>query len=219
MPKGTTFDNALLQLLFNNTAVAPVNAIGSGLLAATSPGGLWVSLHTADPTASGNQSTSEATYTGYQRVGIARASTTQSAVVTGSIATTTLTVSAVTSGTLFPGMLITGTGVSANTYITAYGTGTGGAGTYTVSVSQTASSTSISGSAPGGTVTGASVSPSTTIAFPQCTAGTSTITNFSVGTLATGTGAILYTGTVSPNISVSTGVTPQLTAASTITEA
>ncbi len=65
------------------------------------------------------------------------------AVVTGSISATTLTVTAVASGKLRVGDLITGSGVSANTFITALGTGTGGTGTYTVSVSQTAASTTI----------------------------------------------------------------------------
>lgn len=68
------------------------------------------------------------------------------AVFTASIATTTMTVSAVTSGTLLPGMAVTGTGVSANTYIVAQLTGTtGSTGTYQVSVSQTVSSTTITG--------------------------------------------------------------------------
>ena len=62
------------------------------------------------------------------------------AVVTGAIAGTTLTVSAVTSGTLYLGQTIQGAGVTANTMITALGTGTGGAGTYTVSTSQTIAS-------------------------------------------------------------------------------
>lgn len=67
----------------------------------------------------------------------------QTAVVTGSISGTTLTVSAVTSGTLAVGMLVVGTGVTAGTRITAYGTGTGSTGDYTVSVSQTVSSTTL----------------------------------------------------------------------------
>ena len=65
------------------------------------------------------------------------------AVVTGSIAGTTLTISAVTSGTVYVGAQISGTGVTAGTTITALGTGTGGTGTYTVSASQTVSSTTI----------------------------------------------------------------------------
>lgn len=65
------------------------------------------------------------------------------AVVTADIAATTMTVSAVTSGTLYVGQAISGTGVTAGTTITALGTGTGGTGTYTVSASQTVASTTI----------------------------------------------------------------------------
>jgi hypothetical protein len=62
---------------------------------------------------------------------------------TASISGTTMTVSAVASGTIKVGIRILGTGVTANTTITALGTGTGGVGTYTVSASQTVSSTTI----------------------------------------------------------------------------
>ncbi|CAB4133990.1 hypothetical protein UFOVP267_7 [uncultured Caudovirales phage] len=72
-------------------------------------------------------------------------SATAGAIVTGSIATTTLTVTAVTSGTLALGMTIQGAGVTANTIITAYGTGSGGAGTYTVNNSQTIASRTLYG--------------------------------------------------------------------------
>lgn len=59
--------------------------------------------------------------------------------ITGSISGTTLTVTAVStsSGILRVGQVITGTGVTAGTTITALGTGTGLTGTYTVSPSQT----------------------------------------------------------------------------------
>ena len=72
-------------------------------------------------------------------------STNVGAVVTGSIAGTTLTVTAVTSGTLYVGQTIQGSTVTANTMITALGTGTGGAGTYTVSTSQTVTSRTLYG--------------------------------------------------------------------------
>lgn len=65
------------------------------------------------------------------------------AIVTGSISGTTLTVSAVTSGTLYVGQTIQGSGVVANTMITALVSGTGGAGTYTISTSQTVASTTL----------------------------------------------------------------------------
>lgn len=72
-------------------------------------------------------------------------STAVAAKVTGSISGTTLTVTAVTSGTLYVGQTIQGTGVTALTIITALGTGSGGAGTYTVSTSQTVASTTLYG--------------------------------------------------------------------------
>lgn len=77
-----------------------------------------------------------------------------SAVVTAIIsngsggAGTILNVSTVTSGTLAIGMVLSGTGVTANTTITAFITGAGGTGTYTVSTSQNVSSTTITGCAP-----------------------------------------------------------------------
>jgi hypothetical protein len=59
---------------------------------------------------------------------------------TGTISTTTLTVSAVSAGQLAVGQVISGTGVTPGTIITALGTGTGYTGTYTISVSQTVGS-------------------------------------------------------------------------------
>jgi hypothetical protein len=64
---------------------------------------------------------------------------------TGEIAGTTLTITVATSGALYVGSLLTGTGVTAGTTISSFGTGTGGTGTYTVSTSQTVSSTAITG--------------------------------------------------------------------------
>tara|TARA_R110000868_G_scaffold46706_1_gene154104 strand:- start:4 stop:432 length:429 start_codon:yes stop_codon:yes gene_type:complete len=141
MSKSNAFENSLLKLIFNATAIA--NLADN---AATSPlTNLYVSLHTADPGEAGDQSTSEASYTGYARVAVAR-----------------------TTG--------------------------------------------------GWTVTNNSVSPVANIDFGNCTAGTSTVTYFGVGTASTGAGVLYYSGTVSPSISVSSGVTPRLTTASTITE-
>ena len=139
--KGSTFDNDVLKLIFNATAIANIadNAATSALT------NLYVSLHTATPDVGGSQTTNEAGYTDYQRVAVAR-----------------------------------------------------------------------SGS--GWTVTNSSVSPVATISFPKASGGNETETHFAVGTDATGAGKVLYFGTVTPNIVVSSGVTPQLTTASTITE-
>ncbi len=58
---------------------------------------------------------------------------------TATISATTMTVSAVAIGNLAIGQTVTGAGVTANSIITALGTGTGGAGTYTLSQSSTVS--------------------------------------------------------------------------------
>lgn len=141
MSKSNAFENDLLELIFNATAIPNLadNAASSPLT------NLYVSLHTADPGEAGNQSTSEATYTSYARVAVAR-----------------------TSG--------------------------------------------------GWTVTNNSVSPVANIDFPAATGGSETITYFGVGSASSGTGVLYYSGTVTPNIVVSSGVTPRLTTASTITE-
>jgi hypothetical protein len=66
--KATTFDNDLLKLIFNATAIANIadNASSSPLT------NLYLSLHTADPGVGGSQTTNEATYGTYARVAVAR---------------------------------------------------------------------------------------------------------------------------------------------------
>ena len=71
----------------------------------------------------------------------------------------------------------------------------------------------------GWTVSANSVSPVANIDFPASTGGAGgTVTHFTVGTASSGAGKILYSGTVTPNITVSNGVIPRLTTASAITE-
>ena len=142
--KSDVFENDLLKLIFNNTTIATIGD-ATGLPGSATAGSLFVSLHTADPGETGNQSTSEANYTSYARVAVAR-------------------------------------------------------------------------SAAGWTVSGNSASPTSVITFPQATGGSSTITHFAIGTAASGTGKVLYAGTLSPSITVTNGITPQLTTATSITE-
>ena len=139
--KSDTFENDLLKLIFQATAIANMadNAASSPLA------DLYIALHAAGPADAGVQNTSEATYTGYARVAVAR-------------------------------------------------------------------------TAGGWTVTGSSVSPVAAISFGACTAGTNTATHWSVGVASSGGSKILYAGAISPTISISAGVTPQLTTASTVTE-
>lgn len=65
-----TFESDVLKLIFQAVAIANIadNAAGSPFT------NLYVSLHTADPGETGSQTTSEATYTSYARVAVARTS-------------------------------------------------------------------------------------------------------------------------------------------------
>jgi len=71
MSKGNTFENDLLKLIFNNTDIADIGDAG-GLQNSATAGSLYVALHTADPGEAGTAATSEATYTNYARVAVAR---------------------------------------------------------------------------------------------------------------------------------------------------
>ncbi len=73
MSKSNTFENDLMLLLFNNTAIADIGDAG-GLRATVTAGNFWWSLHTADPGEAGTAVTSETAYTGYARVAAARSS-------------------------------------------------------------------------------------------------------------------------------------------------
>lgn len=71
----------------------------------------------------------------------------------------------------------------------------------------------------GWTVTGQTVSPTLDVDFPISTGGAGgTATHASIGTAASGAGKILWSGSLSPTIVVSTGVPPVLVQGSTITE-
>lgn len=141
MAKNNSASNSILLLIFNATTWSTV-AINATSTPITS---IFASLHTADPGAAGTQTTSEATYTSYARVGVVRTSS-------------------------------------------------------------------------GWTVTAQSVSPVANIDFPAGTGGSGTATYFGVGTLTSGAGVLIYSGTVTPNVVTGNGVTPRLTTASTITE-
>lgn len=81
-----------------------------------------------------------------------------------------------------------------------------------VSVARTTGGWTVSGSAP------TQAAPVAAITFPACTGGSATATFASVGAAVSGASKIFYSGPISPNIAVSSGVTPQLTTASTVTE-
>jgi hypothetical protein len=70
----------------------------------------------------------------------------------------------------------------------------------------------------GWTITANSASPAANVDFPEATSGTETVTHFGVGKASSGAGDLYYSGTVTPNIAVATGVVPRLKSTSTITE-
>jgi hypothetical protein len=90
-----------------------------------------------------HQSTSESTTT-----------TATTGALGGSISTTTFTDTTHSTGRFTVGMILTGSGVTAGTQITALGTGTGAnnGGTYTVNISQTVTSQTITGTAAAGSL-------------------------------------------------------------------
>lgn len=103
---GTNAIQDLLALLFTNTAFAHIGDT-TGLPGSGAAGNFYLSLHSASPVG-GNQTTNEATYTGYVRIGIVRTSTGWT--VTG-VSTTSANV--------------------VNAAVDTFGTVTGGSGTLT----------------------------------------------------------------------------------------
>lgn len=111
------------------------------------------------------------------------------------------------------------TGPAANLTVALHTADPGEAGTQ--STNETAytgyARISVARTAGGWTVTGNSVSPTANIDFGECTAAPgAAITHVSVGT---GVGSeLLYSGTLTPNITMAVGVIPRVKTTSTITE-
>jgi hypothetical protein len=66
LSKSDGYETSLLNLVFCSKAFTNV------AVASTASTALWVSLHTADPTDSGSQATSEVTFGGYARIATSR---------------------------------------------------------------------------------------------------------------------------------------------------
>jgi len=71
MSKGNTFENDLLQLLFNNVDIADIGD-ASGIQNSAAAGSLYVALHTGDPGEAGTAATNESAYGSYARQAVAR---------------------------------------------------------------------------------------------------------------------------------------------------
>lgn len=137
MSASDAFETDVVKLIFNNTTVANIGD-ATGIVGSTGVGSVFIGLHTADPGEAGTQATSEATYTGYARVAVAR-----------------------TSGAL-----------------------------------------SVTGTAP------TQVANTAIMTFGACTAGSNTITHFSIGYQTSGATKIIVSGALSASLAVSAGITP-----------
>jgi hypothetical protein len=71
MSMSNAAEAALLDLLFLNTDWANIGDAG-GLQNSAAAGSFYISLHSADPTETGDQTTSEVGYTSYARVAVNR---------------------------------------------------------------------------------------------------------------------------------------------------
>ena len=134
MSMSNASEAAFLDLLFLNIDWAGVGDAG-GLQNSATAGSFYIALHTADPGEAGDQTTSEAAYTGYARVAVAR-------------------------------------------------------------------------SGVGFTRSGSQISNAATVQFGECTSGSATVTYFTVGTDASGTGSVVFRAALSASRAISAGITP-----------
>lgn len=114
-----------------------------------------------------------------------------------------------------------GSTVAGSLYLVLHTADPGEAGTATTSeIAYTGyARQAVARSAGGFTVSGATVTLTSNVDFPEMTGGVGgTVTFFSIVKEATGAAVILYSGTVSPNIVVAVGVTPRLKSSSTVQE-
>ena len=143
-----------------------------------------------------------------------RISSPSNAIFTGSISATTLTVTAMSSGTITANQNLTGIGITAETVITALGTGTGGVGTYTINTSQTVSAETMSSTAVGarftatvaGTLMTVSAVASGTIYLGQTIQGAGVTAGTIVTAFGTGSGGT-GTYTISNSLTIAVGQT------------
>lgn len=71
MSSSNAFEAEILDLLLNNSNIANLGD-ATGVRGSATAGSAYVALHTADPGEAGDQTTSEATFTSYARVAVAR---------------------------------------------------------------------------------------------------------------------------------------------------
>lgn len=134
MSMSNAAEAAFWDLLFLNAAWANVGD-AAGLQPSAAAGNFYIALHTADPGEAGNQSTSEAAFTGYARVAVAR-------------------------------------------------------------------------TAGGFARVGSTISNVATVQFGECTAGSATVTHWSLGLASSGAGQIVVSAALNTPRGITAGITP-----------
>lgn len=100
--------------------------------------------------------------------------------------------------------------VNANLYVALHTADPGEAGSQTTSECAWGGYTRVAlVKATGWTDGGSSFSNSALLQYAECTSGSETITHFSVGTLVSGAGQVLYKGALTSSRNVSAGIQPQ----------
>jgi hypothetical protein len=108
---------------------------------------------------------------------------------------------------------------NANRYIALHTADPGEAGSQTTSECAYTSYARVAVPVADWTDGGSSFTNSALVQLPQCTGGSETITHFSIGTLSSGAGQILYKGALSASLAVSNLIQPQFAiGAITVTE-
>ena len=155
-----SMDQLISALTAGNTNRADWNKLALPVTAQVA--GQWYDLSTGSGNPIQNAIIGGGTNLTFQAISETTSTTATTAALGGSIATTTFTDTTHGTGRFTVGSILSGTGVSAGTYITALGTGTGAnnGGTYTVNISQTVTSQTITGTQyANGIQTGGNVSP------------------------------------------------------------
>lgn len=120
-------------------------------------------------------------------------------------------------GTAWSGFLGTGTATMIAVALHTADPGETGSQTTSECAYTSYSRVAVARTSTGWTVTNNSVSPVADITFPAATGGSETAAYFSIGTATSGAGTLIGSGTLTPNIAISSGITPIVDTTSTIT--
>ena len=223
MSKGDTFENDLLKLIYQAVPIANIsdNAAVSPLTQ------IFYALHSADPGETGTQATNEVAYTGYARVGVARSVGGHAVTANNVSPVAAVPFGACTAGTAVATFFSTGVAVSGATKILHKGPIGSALGPFTATAADVVTVPGLTGvvlddrvaffvspasTLPGGIVEG-------TVYWVKTVAGNDiTLSATQGGVTLDITSAGDGTAFRMTPVAISSGVTPSLTTATTITE-